>query len=181
MQFNTCWGTSLSALYLKRFVTFLFVVTAGPLALALGAAVLALYVALLFPVMIPACVSSSLSLSRFSRICPVLLMFAHDAYSYIWGRKHHSSWAYSFSEFVGHSLKKMIQVHSCSKPRAPAHRPTGFCRCSASYCLPPRPSSWPSPCSRSLFGSCGEFGLMMTSLNLRCVCIPLYWFDCPFL
>jgi hypothetical protein len=68
MQFNTCWGTSLSALYLKRFVTFLFVVTAGPLALALGATVLSLYLALLCPVMIPACVSFSLRLFRFSRV-----------------------------------------------------------------------------------------------------------------
>ena len=57
MQFNTCWGTSLLALYLKRFITFLFVITAGPLGLALGAAVLSLYLALLVPVMIPAYVS----------------------------------------------------------------------------------------------------------------------------
>jgi hypothetical protein len=53
MQFNTCWGTSLFALYMKRFFTFLFVLTAGPLGLAVGATVLSLYLALLFPVMIP--------------------------------------------------------------------------------------------------------------------------------
>ena len=61
MQFNTCWGTSLASLYLKRFITFLFVIIAGPLALALGAAVLALYLALLFPVMIPAYVACSVA------------------------------------------------------------------------------------------------------------------------
>jgi hypothetical protein len=54
MQFNTCWGVSLPALYLKRFFTFLFVITAGPLSLALGACAVAVYLALLFPIMIPA-------------------------------------------------------------------------------------------------------------------------------
>ena len=57
MQFNTCWGTSLAALYLKRFLTMLFVIVAGPLGLAAGATVLALYLALFIPVMLPACVA----------------------------------------------------------------------------------------------------------------------------
>ena len=69
MQFNTCWGTSLASLYLKRFITFLFVIIAGPLALGLGAAVLALYLALLFPVMIPACVSCSLTYIAAIALC----------------------------------------------------------------------------------------------------------------
>ena len=63
MQFNTCWGTSLAALYLKRFLTMLFVIVAGPLALAAGATVLALYLALFIPIMLPACVA-----------CPPLLL-----------------------------------------------------------------------------------------------------------
>ena len=56
MQFNNCWGSSLPMLYLKRFCTFLFVLIGGPLVLGLGAVVMALYLALLFPVMIPASV-----------------------------------------------------------------------------------------------------------------------------
>jgi hypothetical protein len=53
MQFNACWGNSLFALYMKRFFTFLFVITAGPVALALTTVLLALYLALFVPVMIP--------------------------------------------------------------------------------------------------------------------------------
>jgi hypothetical protein len=63
MQFNTCWGTSAFALYMKRFFTFLFVFTAGPLGLALGAVLLVLYLALLFPVMIPWFVAKPLTSS----------------------------------------------------------------------------------------------------------------------
>lgn len=81
MQFNTCWGNSLSALYLKRFLTFLFVVTGVPLALGLGAAVLALYLALLFPVMIPACVSCT----RASRFAPYALDLSSRSYSVTFG------------------------------------------------------------------------------------------------
>jgi hypothetical protein len=73
MQFNTCWGTSLLALYLKRFLTFLFVITAGPLGLAVGATVLSLYVALLVPVMIPAYVSCP----RPNRFVDALRSFSH--------------------------------------------------------------------------------------------------------
>jgi hypothetical protein len=111
MQFNNCWGNSLPMLYLKRFCTFLFVILAGPLVLALGAAVIALYLALLFPVMIPACVPppSSPTLPVCTHALTHQLMLACR---YVWGRKHYSSWAYSYGDFFAHSVKKMIQVQS---------------------------------------------------------------------
>jgi len=31
---------------------------------------------------------------------------------FVWGRKHYSSWAYSYGDFFAHSVKKMIQVQS---------------------------------------------------------------------